>query len=126
MKHAILSQCCGTTTSATCFWTAVFLISYGAAQVLRTVWPQLGQYGDAVLLTALAAACFANFGRNRTLHCGLTAPLFLVGAFVAFLKEAGVWPFDLSFLWGVVAIGVALAFLMEWRATRKAQPAPNA
>jgi hypothetical protein len=52
--------------------------------------------------------------------------LFLGGAFVAFLKEAGVWHVDLSLLWCVVAVGVALAFWMEWRATRKAQPAPNA
>jgi hypothetical protein len=58
---------------------------------------------------------FVNYGRNRTLHCGLTGPLFLIAAVVALLIEAGVWRVDQDVLWGVVLIGVALAFLIEWR-----------
>lgn len=29
--------------------------------------------------------------------------------------EAGIWNVDQPVLWGVVLVGVALAFLIEWR-----------
>lgn len=47
--------------------------------------------------------------------CGLTGPLFLVAAIIALLMEAGIWGIDETLLWGVVLVGVALAFLTEWR-----------
>ena len=68
-----------------------------------------------MLLAALGAACSINFGRNRTLHCGLTGPLFVVAAIVAIMMEAGVWRVNEGALWGVVLVGVGLAFLIEWR-----------
>jgi hypothetical protein len=47
----------------------------------------LQHYCDTVLFMALAAARFVNFGRNRTRHCGLTWPLFLIVAVAALLIE---------------------------------------
>lgn len=98
-----------------CFWTVVFVLFYGAGLLLGTVWPAVRHYPDTVILIALAAACFVNFHRNRTLHCGLTGPLFVVGAIVAMLAEAGIWRVDQSALWGIVVVGVGMAFLIEWR-----------
>jgi hypothetical protein len=72
-------------------------------------------YADTLLLGALGLACFINFGRNRTLHCGLTGPLFLIAAVVAYVMEAGLWDVNEDALWGLVLVGVALAFLIEWR-----------
>jgi hypothetical protein len=72
-------------------------------------------YADTLLLAALGLACFINFGRNRTLHCGLTGPVFLIAAAVAFLMEAEVWDVNEDALWGLVLVGVALAFFIEWR-----------
>lgn len=115
MNRPTFAQGCCTTPSAICFWAAMFILFYGASLMLGTVWPELRQYGDTLILVSLAAACFVNFGRNRTLHCGLTAPLFTVGAVVALLMEAGIWNVDQPVLWGVVLVGVALAFLIEWR-----------
>ena len=89
MNRPTLANCCATTPSALCLWTAVFGLSYGAAVLLRNVWPPLNQYGNTAMLTALATACFVNFGRNGTLHCAWTGPLFLGGAIVALLTEAG-------------------------------------
>ena len=126
MKASSLAQSCCTTPSAIGFWAAMFVLLYGAALLLRMVWPGLQHYGDTAILTALAAACLVNFGRNRTLHCGLTGPLFVVGAIVALLMEAGIWNVDQAVLWGVVLVGVALAFLIEWRTIGRQGRASNA
>lgn len=126
MKRPALAQSCCTTPSAMWFWTAMFLLLYGVTWLLGTVWPPVLQYGDTAILAALGGACFLNFGRNRTLHCGLTGPLFFVGAVVAALVEAGIWYFDLSLLWGPILVGVAVAFLIEWRTLGRQSGASSA
>src|SRR5207247_8497538 len=112
MRRPTLPQGCCTTPSAICVWAAAFALFYGAGLLLGTVWPAVRHYGDTVLFIALAAACFVNFHRNRTLHCGLTGPLFVVGAIVVMLAEAGTWRVDLSALWSVLLLGVGLAFVI--------------
>ncbi|HEY6617362.1 MAG TPA: hypothetical protein VIZ32_22700 [Vicinamibacterales bacterium] len=109
------SQSCCTSPAAMWFWAAAFAVLYGIGLVMRSAWPVFEPYADTLLLVALGGACFINFGRNRTLHCGLTGPLFLVAAIVAVLIEAGIWDVGEEALWGVVLVGVALAFLVEWR-----------
>ena len=78
-------------------------------------WPALEPSGDTFLLSALGLARVGNFRRNSTLHCGLTGPLFLIAAAIAASIEAGFWSGNMTLLWAVVAIGVALAFVVEWR-----------
>ena len=109
------SQSCCTSPAAMWFWAAAFAVVYGIGLVMRSTWPVFDPYADTLLLVALGAACFINFGRNRTLHCGLTGPLFLAAAIVAALIEAGIWEVSEEALWAVVLVGVALAFLIEWR-----------
>ena len=109
------SQSCCTSPAAMWFWAAAFAVVYGIGLVMRSTWPVFDPYADTLLLVALGAACFINFGRNRTLHCGLTGPLFLAAAIVAALIEAGIWEASEEALWAVVLVGVALAFLVEWR-----------
>lgn len=116
MARFRFSQTCCTTPAAMWFWAAAFAVLYGIGLVMRSTWPAFEPYADTLLLVALGAACFINFGRNRTLHCGLTGPLFLVAAIVAALMEAGIWSVDENALWGVVLVGVALACVIEWRA----------
>lgn len=114
MKRSLAQSCC-TTPSAMCFWAVTFAIIYGAGLVVRTIWPAFRQYGDTLILVALGTACFINFGRNRTLHCVLTGPMFVLAAVVAALGEAAIWHVDFSALWGVVLVAVAVAFMVEWR-----------
>jgi hypothetical protein len=109
------SQSCCTSPAAMWFWAAAFAVLYGVGLIARSTWPVVEPYADTLLLAALGAACFMNFGRNRTLHCGLTGPLFLVAAIIAALMEAGIWDVSEDALWGVVLVGVAVAFLIEWR-----------
>jgi len=93
----------------------MFALVYGVILVSAAVWPGLDRYGETSLLVALGIACLVNFGRNRTFHCALTAPLFLVAAGLAALAEAGLWEFDFRILWGLVLAGVGAALLLEWR-----------
>jgi hypothetical protein len=106
---------CCTTPSAIRFWVGAFVLFYGAALLLGAVWPTARHYENTELLLALAAACFVNFRRHRTLHCGLTGPFFLVAAIVALLTEAGMWHVDQGIFWGVVLLGTGTAFVIEWR-----------
>ena len=88
--------------------------------LLRSFWPALHAFGDTLLLVSLAAACFINFRRNRTLHCGITGPLFVVAGLATALIEGGAWHFDMTIVWGVVLLGVAIAFVVEWRTVGQA------
>lgn len=115
MAHRTLPQTCCTTPSAMCFWAATFVLLYGAGLLLASAWPVLGRYGDTLILVALGAACFINFSRNRTLHCSITGPIFVLGAAAAALIEAGIWDANLSVVWGIVLVGVGVAFVIEWR-----------
>jgi hypothetical protein len=126
MKRSAFAHSCCTTPAAMWLWCGVFGVLFGVSLLLGRIWPGLQHYGDTMILIALAAACFVNFGRNRTLHCGLTGPLFLVAAIVAFLMEAGVWSVDQAVLWGVVLVGVAVALLIEWRTVGRQGQGSNA
>ena len=116
MARFTFGQTCCTSPGAMWFWAAAFVVLYGLGLFARSTWPVVEPYAYTLLLAALGIACFINFGRNRTLHCGLTGPLFLIAAVVAFLMEAEVWDVNEGTLWGLVLVGVALAFLIEWRA----------
>jgi hypothetical protein len=126
MARFSFSQTCCTSPGALWLWAAAFVVLYGAGLLMRSTWPLFEPYGDTLLLAALGVACFINFSRNRTLHCGLTGPLFLVAAIVAALMEAGVWGVDADALWGVVLVGVALAFVIEWRAVGREEHSSRA
>ena len=115
MVPRIPAHSCCTTPAAMCYWAAAFILLSGAGLLLTAVWPALEAYGHTVLLVTLGAACLLNFRQNRTLHCSITGPLFLLGALAAAPIEAGIWTVDLSVLWGIVLVGVGLAFTIEWR-----------
>ena len=114
MKPGLFTRSCCTTPAAMFFWGAMFALIYSAGLLLRSAWPGAQPFGDTLILVALGAACLINYGWNRTLHCGITAPLFIVGSLAAALIEAGVWQFDMAILWAGVLLGVGIAFVVEW------------
>ncbi len=105
---------CCTTTRGLCYWGAAFFIVYslGLAAIL---WLKLDRYQLAMLFGALGAACIANFARNRTFHCVITGPFFLVVAAALALRVAGVWNVSTGLLWPVVLVVIGAAFLLERR-----------
>ncbi|MFI5127451.1 MAG: hypothetical protein ACHQJX_11555, partial [Candidatus Acidiferrales bacterium] len=72
-------------------------------------------YQTAVLFAALGLACAANLVRNRTFHCVITAPFFLLVALVFSLGTASVWKIHTAPIWAIVAIVVCAALLLERR-----------
>jgi hypothetical protein len=67
----------------------MFVLLYGTSLLVRSALPAKEPFGDTAILLAPGLACVINFGRNRTLHCGITGPLFVLGAVAAGLIEAG-------------------------------------
>jgi len=125
-KLPTFARSCCTTRSALCFWAATALLIYVAGLLLGTVLPAMRHYPDALLLAAMSGACFLNYWRNRTLHCILTGPVFLVSALVTVLSRAGIWHVDQVLLWGLVLVAVGLAFIVEWRTVGDQRRASNA
>jgi hypothetical protein len=65
--------------------------------------------------TNLAAiGCFANWGRNRSFHCAITGPLFLIGGIVFFLSGERLLHVNTNWVWTFVLTGTGIAFLLEW------------
>lgn len=115
MARRFLAHSCCTTPAAIGYWTGAFVLLYGFGLLLTSLWPGVRPFEDTLLLAALGAACFINFGRNRTLHCSITGPIFVFGAVAAALVEGRIWTFDRAIVWGVVLVGVGIAFAIEWR-----------
>jgi len=68
---------------------------------------------------AMAIGCLANWLKNRSFHCVITGPLFLIAG-VAFLL-AGVRAIHVNALlvWAFVLFGIGIAFLLEWRYAKR-------
>jgi len=66
-------------------------------------------------LFAMAIGCVANWFKNRSFHCGITAPLFFIAGIVFLLSELEMTHINVAFVWPFVFVGVGIAFLLEWR-----------
>jgi hypothetical protein len=108
--------CCSSPT-AMCYWFAASLIAWGVFSVIGTYWHPLHALSAATILFAMAIGCVANWHKNRTLHCGITGPLFLIAALVFLLSDVTATHINSLLVWPFVLIGVGIAFLLEWRYT---------
>jgi len=108
------TTCC-TTPSALCFWGAAFLILYGAALLVGELWPTAAEYQLAMVLGAIGGACLVNAAINRTYHCYITGPLFLILGAVAAADTAGLLDVSRSLVWAAALIGTGTALLLEHR-----------
>ena len=109
--------CCSSPT-AMCYWFAASLIAWGVLGLIGIYWRPLHRLSAATILFAMAIGCVANWRRNRTLHCAITGPLFLIGAVVFLLSDVSMLHVNSLLVWPFVLIGVGIAFLLEWRYAR--------
>ena len=108
---------CCSSPAAMGYWIAVSLVAWGVLSVIGIYWHPLLALSAATILFAMAIGCAANWLKNRTLHCGITGPLFLIAALVFLLSDVMMTHVNNFFVWPFVLIGVGIAFLLEWRYT---------
>jgi hypothetical protein len=67
----------------------------------------------------MAIGCLANWLRNRSYHCAITGPLFLIAGVVFLLSGVRMIHVDTLWIWPFVLTGVGIAFLLEWRYAKR-------
>jgi hypothetical protein len=113
-------EACCSSPAALCYWFVVALIAWGALSLVGITWRPLHAPSAAACLLAMAIGCLANWLRNRSFHCVITGPLFLLAGVVFLLSGARLILVDTSWLWTGVLIGTSAAFLLEWRYAKRA------
>lgn len=112
-------EACCTSPSAMCYWLVASLIAWGIFSFIGIYWHPLHASSAPAILFAMVIGCVANWIKNCSFHCGITGPLFFLAAIVLLLSELRVIRFNVSLVWPVVFVGVGIAFLLEWRYTRR-------
>ena len=108
------AACCSS-PAAMCYWFAVSLTAWGVLSLVGIYWRPLHALSAATILFAMAIGCVANWRRNRILHCAITGPLFLIAALVFLASDVIMAHVNSLLVWPFVLVGVAIAFLLEWR-----------
>jgi hypothetical protein len=109
---------CCSSPAAICYWFAASVIAWGVLSFVGLYWHPLHGSSAATIFFAMAIGCVANWLRNRTFHCGITGPLFLIAATVFLMSDMTLIHVNSLLVWPFVLIGVGIAFLLEWRYTR--------
>jgi predicted benzoate:H+ symporter BenE len=107
--------CCSNPKSI-CYWLIVSLAAWAVLAIIGIFWHPLHASSAATCLLAMSVGCFANAFKNRTYHCVLAGPLFLVSAIL--LLSSDLTHVKPSFIWAGVIVGTGMAFLLEWRYAR--------
>ena len=118
---ACRQQACCSSPAAMCYWCASSLVAWGLLSLIGIYWHPLRANSAVTILFAAAIGCFANWFRNRTFHCRMTAWLFLADGAVFLLADVGVLQIERRYIWPFVALGTVLAFILEWRYSRRVQ-----
>jgi hypothetical protein len=112
-------EACCTSPAAICYWFIVSLITWGVLSLIGIYWRPLQASPPAACLLAMATGCFANWIRNHSFHCIITGPLFLIAGVTFLLAGVGVIHVNAVLTWQFVLIGIAIAFLLEWRYAKR-------
>jgi hypothetical protein len=108
-----VGACCSSPASI-CYWFIVSLIAWGVLSLIGIYWRPLHASSAAACLFAMAIGCLANWHRNRSFHCAITGPLFLIGGIMFLLSGVRMIHVDTVWVWLVLLIGIGVAFVLEW------------
>lgn len=114
-------EACCTSPASLCYWFVASLVAWGVLSLIGIFWPPLHASSPSACLFAMAIGCFANWTRNRSFHCAITGPLFLVAGIVFLLSGERMLHVNSASVWTFVLIGTAIAFLLEWRYAKRSQ-----
>ena len=110
---------CCSSPAAMSYWFAASFLAWGVLSLVGFFWRPLHAASATTILFAMAIGCGANWLRNRTYHCAITGPLFLIAGGVFLLTAI-----NTGWIWALVLIGVATAFGLEWRYARPSSSPP--
>jgi len=111
-----MKVCCSSRASI-CFWLIVSLAAWAVLATIGMFWHPLQATSAVACLLAMAVGCMANAFKNRTYHCILTGPLFLIAAVLLLLSD--LTHIEPVLVWTVVLVGTVIAFFLEWHYSRK-------
>jgi hypothetical protein len=107
-----------------CYWLAASSIAWGLLSLVGLYWRPLGSGSASTILLAAGIGCVANWRKNRTFHCGITAPLLLIAGTVFLLSDIGILHVPSRIVLALVGAGICVAFLLEWKYA-SAAPSPS-
>lgn len=111
-----MKVCCSSRASI-CFWLIASLAAWAVLATIGMFWQPLHATSAVTCLLAMAVGCLANAFKNRTYHCILTGPLFLIAAIL--LLSSNLTHIKPVLVWTVVLVGTVIAFFLEWHYSRK-------
>jgi hypothetical protein len=109
------AKACCSSPATLCYWFIVTLMAWGVLSLIGIYWRTLHASSAAACLFAMAIGCLANWLRNRSFHCAITGPLFMIAGVVFLLSGVRMIHVNTHLVWPFVLIGVGIAFLLEWR-----------
>jgi len=107
-----------------CYWFAASMIAWVLLSLVGLYWRPLGRAAASTCVLAAGIGCVANWRKNRTFHCGITAPLLLIAGTVFLLSGVGILNVPPRIVWAFVGAGIGVAFLLEWKYA-SANPSPS-
>ena len=107
-------QACCSSPSSVLYWCSVSLLAWGALSLVGIYWYPLHASSAVTICLAVAIGCAVNWLRNRTLHCAITGPAFLIAGAIFLLSDMGPWAINSRFVWPFVAVVTCISFLLEW------------
>jgi hypothetical protein len=110
--------CCSSPASI-CYWFAASLVAWGVLSLVGVYWHPLHASSATTILLAMAIGCAANWLRNRTFHCAISGPVFLIAAFAFLPSDFTTFRVNIVWVWIFVLMGVGVAFLLEWRYAKR-------
>jgi hypothetical protein len=102
-----------------CYSFTVSLMAWGVLSLIGIYWRPLHAWSAVTFLFAMAIGCLANWLRNRSFHCAITGPLFLMAGVVFLLSGVRMIHVNILWVWPFVLTGVGIAFLLEWRYAKR-------
>jgi hypothetical protein len=109
------AEACCSSPAAICYWFIISLVAWAVLSLIGIYWRPLHESSAATCLFAMALGCLANWIRNRSFHCAITGPLFLIGGVIFLLSGGRMIHVNTRWVWPFVLIGTGIAFLLEWR-----------
>lgn len=103
------------------FWLAASVVAWGLLALLGRYWHPLGPASASTIVLAMGIGCVANWKRNRTLHCAITAPILLVAGTVFVLSDTRLVHIEPEVVWPFVVLGTIVAFSVEGRYARRSE-----